>query len=170
MPRTIALMVVSLWLGACATIVMGGIPPSSFEFHPTVPVGVGRPGGWKVAQVIIMLGNVSSSGPRAVWCDIEVGLPQVNHLGPVLDEEAQVVCAAAADNASRVVLQRRMDVSVHGCKRFQEEMEAIISKSIPGVRVTKIQTPGFQPKRFPDGDEVGLRGFPAGYSLSAIGK
>jgi len=170
MLRTIAFMVVSLWLGACATIVTGGIPPSSFEFHPTVPVGGGQPGGWKVAQVIILLGSVSSSGPRAVWCDIEVGIPQVNHLGPVLEEEAQVACAAAADQASRVVLQQRLEVSALICKRFQEEMEALISKSIPGVRVTKIQTPGFQPKRFPEGDEVGLRGFPAGRSLSSINR
>jgi len=113
--RTIALMVASLWLGACATMV-------------------------------------------------------TNYLGPVLDEEAQVACAAACDQASRVVLQQGLDVSALICKRLQEEMEAIISKSIPGVRVTKIQTPGLQPKRFPDGDEVGLRGFPASRGLSSINR
>jgi hypothetical protein len=86
----------------------------------------------------------------------------------VLDEEAQAVCAAGADHASRVVLQQRLEVSALICKRFQEEMELIISKSIPGVRVTKIQTAGLQPKRFPEGDEVGLRGFPAGHSFSSI--
>lgn len=170
MLRTIALMVVSLWLGACSTIVTGGIPPSAFEFHPTVPVVRWQPGGWKVAQVIILLGSASPSGPRAVWCDIEVGIPQVNYLGPVLDEEAQGVCAAAADQASRAVLQQRLEVSVLICKRFQEEMEAIISRSIPGVRVTKIQTLGLQPKRFPDGDEMGLRGFPASRSLSSLNR
>lgn len=168
MLRTVALMVVSLWLGGCSTIVTGGISPSAFEFHPMVPIGGVQPGGWKVAQVIILLGSASVSGPRAVWCDIEVGLPQVNYLGPVLDEEAQGACAAAADQASRVVLQQRLEVSALICRRFQEEMEAIISKSIPGVRVTKIQTPGFQPKRFPEGDEVGLRGFPADRSLSSV--
>jgi hypothetical protein len=45
-------------------------------------------------------------------------------------------------------------------------MEAIISKSIPGVRVTKIQTPGFQPKRFPD--ELGLRGFPTSRGFASV--
>jgi len=168
MLRTLTLLAVSLWLGACATVVTGGIPPTSFEFHPTVPIGGGPPGGWRVAQVVILLGSVSSPGPRAVWCDIEVGLPQVTHLGPVLEEQAQVACAAAADQASRVVLQQRLEVSALICKRFQEEMEAILSKSIPGVRVTKIQTPGIRPKRFPDGDEVRLRGFPADRSLSSI--
>jgi hypothetical protein len=166
--RTLALAIASLWLGACATFVTGGIPPGSFEFHPIVPVGGRQTGGWKVAQVIVLLGRASPSGPRAVWCDIEVGIPQVNYLGPVLDEEAQVACAAAADQASRVVLQQGLEVSALICKRFQEEMEAIVSKSIPGVRVTKIQTPGFQPKRFPDGSEVGLRGLPAGRSLSSV--
>ena len=168
MLRTIALIVVSLWLGACATLVTGGISPHSFEFHPLVPTGAWQLGGWKIAQVIILLGSASPSGPRAVWCDIEVGIPQVNHLGPVLDEEAQAACAAASDQASRVVFQQGMEVSALICKRFQEEMEAILRPSIPGVRVTKIQTPGFQPKRFPDGDEVGLRGFPAGRSLSSL--
>jgi hypothetical protein len=168
--RTIALVVVCLWLGACATMIMGGIPPSAFEFHSTVPIGEWQPGGWKVAQVIILLGRASASGPRAVWCDVEVGIPQVNYLGPVLDAEAQGVCAAASDHASRVVLQQRLEVSALICKRFQEEMEALIGKSIPGVRVTKIQTPGFQPKRFPDGDEVGLRGFPADRGLSSINR
>lgn len=95
--KTIVLRLVPLWLGACATMVVGGIPPSSFEFHPTVPVGGGLPGGWMVAQVVIQLGRASPSGPQAVWCDIEVGLPQVNYLGPVSNEAAQVTCAAAAD-------------------------------------------------------------------------
>jgi hypothetical protein len=81
--RAIMLIVVSVGLVACATIVTGGIPPSAFEFHPTVPAGGDQPAGWKVAQVVIMLGSASTSGPRAVWCDIEVGLPQVNYLlGP----------------------------------------------------------------------------------------
>src|SRR5687767_12806864 len=96
----IMLMVISVGLGACSTIVTGGIPPNAFEFHPTVPVSGAQPAGWKVAQAVIMLGSSSSSAPRAVWCDIEVGLPQVNYLAPVLDEEAQAVCAAAADQAA----------------------------------------------------------------------
>ncbi len=162
------LMAGALFLGACATIVMGGIPPGSFEFHPTVFIGKAHPGGWKVAQVIIMLGSSSVSGPRGVWCDIEVGTPQVNYLGPVLDEMAQGVCAAAADQAARTVLRQGLGISALICKRFQEEMETIISRSIPGVRVTKIQTPGLQPKRFPDGDELGLLRFPARRGLSAI--
>jgi hypothetical protein len=168
--RTIMLMVISVGLGACSTMVTGGIPPSAFEFHPTIPAGGGQPAGWKVAQVVIMLGSASTSGPRAVWCDIEVGLPQVNYLAPVLDEEAQVVCAAAADQAARLVLQQGLEVSALICQRFQAEMAAVISKSIPGVRVTKIQTPGFQPKRFPEVDEVGLRGFPVGRSLSSLNR
>ena len=117
-----------------------------------------------------MLGSASTPGPRAVWCDIEVGLPQVNYLAPVLDEEAQVVCAAAADQAARIVLQQELEVSALICQRFQAEMAAVIRKSIPGVRVTKIQTPGFQPKRFPEVDEVGLRGFPAARSLSSLNR
>lgn len=164
--RAFARLVVFLGLGACSTIVTGGIPPSSFEFHPLVPIGGGQPGGWKVAQVVILLGSASPSGPRAVWCDIEVGLPEVSYLGPVLDEEAQAICAAGADQASRLVLQKGLEVSALICRRFQEEMEAIIGRSIPGARVTKIQTPGLQPMRFPDGDDVGLRGFPAGPSYS----
>ena len=72
--------------------------------------------------------------------------------------------------AARLVLQQGLEVSALICQRFQAEMAAVIRKSIPGVRVTKIQTPGFQPKRFPEVDEVGLRGFPARRSLSSLNR
>ncbi|EPX65045.1 hypothetical protein D187_000470 [Cystobacter fuscus DSM 2262] len=49
-------------------------------------------------------------------------------------------------------------------------MEALISQSIPGVRVTKIQTAGLQPRRFPDGDDFGLLGWPASRRLSSINR
>ena len=120
-----------------------------------------------VAQVVIQLGSASSLGPQAVWCDIEVGVPQVNYLGPVSSEAAQTTCAATADQAARLVLQQKLTMSALVCKRFQERMEAIITKSIPGVRVTKIQTPGFQPKRFPDGDDIGQLQWPASHALTS---
>jgi hypothetical protein len=133
---------------ACATFVQGGIPPSSFEFRNVVPVSPKEPSGWKVAKVKILLGRISPTFPAAAYCDIEVGIPEINLRGLVLDEFAQLEAAAAADAAARLVLSQGLPTAVL-CRRFQEEMERILSATIPGVRVTKFLTPNVPYKTFP---------------------
>jgi hypothetical protein len=149
--RTLVESLVLLVMAACATLVVGGIPPSSFEFHGIVPLDTSPPGGWKVAQIVIMLGHLSESGPQPAWCDVEVGVPEYNIDGPVLDVEAQELCALAADRAAQVALKEQGLASAVLCRRFISEMEAFLRQSIKGATVTKFRTPGISPKRYPEG-------------------
>ncbi|WNG34604.1 hypothetical protein F0U61_13850 [Archangium violaceum] len=67
-----------LLLDACATVSGGHIPPSAFEFHDVVSEQGPEPGGWKIAQVNILLSRVSRHRPLHAWCDVEVGVPIIN--------------------------------------------------------------------------------------------
>jgi hypothetical protein len=134
---------------ACATIVQGGIPPSAFDFRNVVPISQKDPSGWKVAKVKILLGRLSSAFSAAAFCDIEVGIPEINFRGPIPDEFAQLEAAAAADAAARIVLSQGIPPTAILCRSFQEEMERILSAAIPGVRVTKFLTPNVPHKTFP---------------------
>ncbi|MDC0714150.1 hypothetical protein POL68_37135 [Stigmatella sp. ncwal1] len=90
---TLGFLLLTLELTACTTVVMGGIPPATFEFHTVIATRGAKPGGWKVAQVVILLGRISETNPRGIWCDIEIGVPQIHYLGPVLDAEARGAAA-----------------------------------------------------------------------------
>ncbi len=148
----------ALWLGgtallllqACATLSGGHIPPSAFEFHRIVAKEGAAPGGWKVAQVNILLARASQRRPLYAWCDVEIGVPVENWQRAVPDVVAQEKSAEAADRASQIVLRENETVSVLACQRFRQEMTRMLSASFKGVRVTKFITPGIEPKTFPD--------------------
>jgi hypothetical protein len=129
-----------LSLMACVSIVggPGGISPSQFQFQPIVPLRAPGPGGWKSARVIIHLLHVTEQGVRRnVHCPIEVQVPEVNYLGIVTDEFAQLEAARAADIAAERTLKQQGLLSAELCKRFQEEMQKEMGETLDGTRVLK---------------------------------
>lgn len=143
-------MVVAFFLGACATVSGGHIPPSAFEFHDIVSQEGAEPSGWRVAQVNILLSRASRRKPLQAWCDVEVGVPIVSGKRPIPGDIAQMRSAEAADEASRMVLAGNEIVSALACQEFREAMRRLLKISIEGVRVTKFMTPGIEPRSFPD--------------------
>lgn len=120
-----ALMAWLLWtvLAGCGVQVHGHIPPSTFQFKTVVAHdGDPRGGGWKVAQVIILLSRISMIFPANSTCLVQVGVPVVNHMGPVPDELAQIQSARAADRAARAILRLRLPTAVM-CDRFRSHMK-----------------------------------------------
>lgn len=97
------LTILGVLLLAC---VGGHIPPSTFQFTQVVPY-TGPQGGWKVAQIIVLLAKISTLFPETATCEIEVGVPEVSFQGVISDEFAQVTAAKAADEAARLVLRER---------------------------------------------------------------
>lgn len=91
-----------------------------------------------------------SRGEQPVWCDVEVGVPGYNIDGPVVEEVAQQMAAIAADKAAQIVLKSRGLASALLCRRFTEEMEAVLRLHIKGATVTKFRTLGITPNRFPE--------------------
>jgi hypothetical protein len=140
-------------LGSTLLACVGGhIPPSMFEFENVVPYAPPGPGGWKAAQVLILLNRISPVFPQAATCDIEVGVPERNVNGWVLDEAAQVAAAQAADEAARIVLRERLPTAL-ACKQFREHMQRImkssVSNPIPGAQVTGFKRVLVSRKTFP---------------------
>lgn len=137
--------------GAC---VGGHIPPSMFQFKNIVPYrGNGtETGGWKVAQVVILLSRISPEFPESATCDIEVGVPERNKLGWVLDEFAQAEAAKAADEAARIVLREHLPTAL-ACIQFRKHMQGILTNidggPIPGARVSAFNEAGVQRTTFP---------------------
>jgi hypothetical protein len=140
----------ALLLEACATVAGGHIPPSAFEFHEIVSRKGQEPGGWKVAQVNILLSRVSQGRPLNAWCDVEVGIPIENWERGITDSFAQMKAAEAADEAAQFVLRGSETFSAVACEQFRVETRRLLGKSIKGVRVTKFRTSGIEPKSFPD--------------------
>ncbi|QRN94343.1 hypothetical protein JRI60_35150 [Archangium violaceum] len=100
-------------LGALQLACVGGhIPPSMFQFQNVVPYTPPDGGGWKVAQVLVLLGKISPIFSSTATCDIEVGVPEKNVNGWVLDEFAQVEAAKAADEAARIVLREQLPTAL----------------------------------------------------------
>lgn len=132
-------------------MVGGGIAPSQFHFVNVVSEEGPEPGGWKVAQVAILLGRLSSLAPASAVCEVEVQVPQINYQGPVSDAVAQSRAAAAANTAARIVLRERLSLTAVLCMRFRTEMQRILGQAemIPGARVTAFQTPGVPRTSFP---------------------
>lgn len=98
--RLLLLGGLSLLLEACAAVSGGHVPPSAFEFHEVVSKEGQEAGGWKVAQVYILLSRVSRRRPLQAWCDIKVGIPIKSDRRSVPSATAQRKCAEAADEAS----------------------------------------------------------------------
>jgi hypothetical protein len=144
-----------LLLGASQLACVGGhIPPSMFQFTNVVPYSgpEGEEGGWKVAQVLVLLGKLSPKFSSTATCDIEVGVPERNWKGWVLDEVAQVEAAKAADKAARIVLRKQQPTAL-ACDQFRIHMERILtdkgSGTIPGARVTRFKWKDVPRKTFP---------------------
>jgi len=140
-------------LGTAQFACVGGhIPPSIFEFTNIVPYTTPEGGGWKVAQVLVLLGKISPRFSSTATCDIEVGVPERNVKGWVLDEVAQVEVARAADKAARIVLREHQPTAL-ACIKFREHMESIlthpVSGAIPGAKVTPFREVGVPRKTFP---------------------
>ncbi|QRK13183.1 hypothetical protein JQX13_26035 [Archangium violaceum] len=126
-------------LTACMSFIdgWGGISPSQFEFQPMVPLRGQGPGGWKSARVVITLLHVTPGDVRRkVTCPIEVQVPEVNRLGVVSNEFAQMEAAKAADIAAERTLAQG-GLSAEMCERFKNEMQEVMGKTIGGVRVIK---------------------------------
>ena len=148
---------VSLWLAVFSVLQLacagGHIPPSTFQFTNIVPLTGKEEGGWKVAQVRILLGRLSKVFPQAAVCDIEVGVPERNENGLVWDALAQEAAARASDEAARIVLRERIPVAL-ACDQFRKHMERILGDrkfgTIPGARVTGFQSVGVSRTTFPE--------------------
>ncbi len=152
--RGLLLSLVLLCAPSQPACVGGHIPPSMFQFENVVPYTgpEGEGGGWKVAQVLILLGKISRIFSSTATCDIEVGVPERNVNGWVLDEVAQVEAAKAADQAARRVLREHQPTAL-ACDQFRKYMQSIltdpVSGPIPGAKVTGFQTVGVSRRTFP---------------------
>jgi hypothetical protein len=124
-----------------------------FQFEELVPhTGPEKEGGWKFAQVLILLGKISPQFSSTAVCEIEVGVPERNWKGLVTDEFAQVEAAQAADKAARIVLREHQPTAL-ACNQFRECMQSILTNpvtgSIPGAQVTAFRRVGIHRKTFP---------------------
>jgi hypothetical protein len=136
----VLVLIALLCLPACMSFVGGpwGIPPSDFQFRPVVPLRAPGPGGWKSARVAIQLMHVVNDYIRKnVWCHIEVQVPEINYLGVVTDEFAQLEAARASNIAAERVLKQEELFTAEMCKLFMEEMRKEMAKTIDGTRVIK---------------------------------
>ncbi len=149
---------ISWLLAVLATVLLtcvgGHIPPATFQFENVVRyTGDGKEtGGWKIAQVLILLGKISPMFSSAATCDVEVGVPERNLNGWVLDEFAQVAAAKAADEAARMVLREHQPTAL-ACQQFRAHMQRILGDrnfgTIPGAMVTGFQRVISSRKTFP---------------------
>jgi hypothetical protein len=140
-------------LGATLLACVGGhISPSTFQFQNVVPYSPPKGGGWKVAQVVILLSKLSPVFSETATCDIEVGVPEKNLNGWVLDEFAQVEAAKAADKAARIVLREKIPTAL-ACDQFRKHMQLILTEPrigpIPGARVSGFKEVGVPRMTFP---------------------
>lgn len=146
------LVVLALLASAWLACVGGHIPPSTFQFENVVPYTPPDGGGWKAAQVLVLLSRISPSFPQSATCDIEVGVPERYGNTWVTDEDAQAAAAEAADRAARIVLRERLMTAV-ACEQFRQHMERLmqseVSKPISGARVSKFKRVLASRKTFP---------------------
>ena len=152
----LVLLVSSVLQVACTgPLVMGKVPPSTFEFHEVVPrTGAGR-GGWKVAQVIVLLDRISPVFPQAATCDVEVGVPSVNLQGQITNSLAQLAAARSADEAARLVFAERQPTALM-CEDFRVKMGALMideerAPFVAGARVSRFKPWNIEitPRTFP---------------------
>lgn len=135
--------------------VVGRIPPSTFQFHTVVPQSGSSKGGWKVAQVVVLLGRISPVFPEASSCDIEVGVPAFSWQGRITNATAQQVAASSADEAARWVFAERSPTALM-CQDFRVKIEALMNDSTRGFFIAGARVTGFKswnieitPRTFP---------------------
>jgi hypothetical protein len=125
---------------------------SEFPDSDSLPHRGVKAGGWKVAQVVILLGRLSPQYSESAFCDIEVGVPEVTELKPIETTAAQQAAAMAADKAARHILKQRLPTAV-ACGELRTKMERIMQDpkqgDIPGARVTSFLTEGVPRMTFP---------------------
>jgi hypothetical protein len=143
-------MAMALSLEGCVTLSGGHIPPSAFKFQDFVSEPGPGPGGWKIAQVNILLERVSQRRPLHAWCDVEVGVPIINWKRPIPNATAQRRASEAADASAQVVLSGPETVSALACIQFRDEMLKLLEVSVPGSTVTKFIRKGIEPTTFPE--------------------
>lgn len=133
-------------------VVYGHIPPTTFEFTTTVEYDGDATGGWQIAQVVVLLGRLAAMFPRAAICQVEVGVPLVNHYGPVPTDLARVASAVAADRAARELMAKREMPTGPACQRFRETMQRLMRPpegQIPGTKVTRFTRHDLPRRTFP---------------------
>lgn len=140
-------------LGLAQLACVGGhIPPSIFQFQNVVPYTPPDQGGWKVAQVVVLMGKISPIFSSTSVCEIEVGVPEKNVNGWVTNEFAQAEAAKAADEAARIVLREHQPTAL-ACNQFRKHMASILGDrtfgTIPGTQVTGFQRVGVPRTTFP---------------------
>ncbi|WP_428261516.1 hypothetical protein [Haliangium sp.] len=135
-------------LAGCSGGMISSVPPSLFEFTNVVPYDGDGTGGWKVAQVVIILARLSAILPENSFCHIEVGVPEVNRKGPVSTAYAQRSSARSADAAGREVLRERLPTAML-CRRFRTAMERILRGDIPGASVGTFTRDDIPRREFP---------------------
>ena len=114
----------SLLLACTEPLVLGSTPPEAFQFTVVVAHDGVETGGWKVAQVVILLGKLSPRYPDTTFCEVEVGVPEVNRKGPVPNVFAQVEAAVAADEAARHVLKKKLLPTAVACDELRKKMQS----------------------------------------------
>ena len=124
-------------------------PAIHIPVHTVVEHNGPGPGGWKVAQVVIMLARLSEHFSAQSTCDVEVGVPVVNMRGPVSAPMAQVESSRAAREAGRDVLAGSLPTGAM-CRRFRELMQAVLELPIPGAKVTRFNRTDVPRIRFPE--------------------
>lgn len=125
---------------ACGNpVVLGYIPPSTFQFTTVVELSDDEPGGWQIAQLLVLLGRLSAMFPRAAVCQVEVGVPIVNgDIGFISVEFAQHASAAAADTAARDLMEKREIPTISACKAFVETMQKRLRPPDGPIRGAKV--------------------------------
>ncbi len=122
------------------TWVFGNIPPGTFEFATVLPYDGDGPGGWQVAQVVVLVGRLSAMYPRTAICEVEVGLPIVNRQqGFISVEMAQEASATAADEAARKVLGEPRKPTGSACESFRRAMKESLRRLVRGATVGRFR-------------------------------
>lgn len=152
--RPVWLLFLGLFLFACGDpIVLGGIPPSTFQFTNVVPHDGEGAGGWKAAQVAILLGRLSPQYPEAALCELEVGVPEVSAGGLIPTARVQQAAATAANEAARLALRQRLPLAT-ACDKLRKTMHSLMSTPggvayIPGAKVGTFYFSGLPRQTFP---------------------
>lgn len=150
----IAAIVLATLSTACGgPVVFGHIPPTTFQFTTTVDLKDDEPGGWQIAQVVVLLGRLSNFFPRAAICEVEVGMPIMTELiGLITVEYAQISSAMAADRAARELMEKREIPTAPACIAFRRVMQEELrypDGPIPGARVLRFSTDKVPRRTFP---------------------
>ena len=95
-------------------------------------------GNWKVACYSPMFYAIGWN----LQCDLEIGVPIENHMGPVSDSLAQQEAYLSSGIAAQATLGAIGESPVRPpkatfCKAYQEAMHAALKFAVPGAKVNK---------------------------------